>query len=452
MMDENYDKALRRTREAKEKKNPILDLAGLSLTQVPPEAFELKHLKQLGLSSNRLTQLPENISQLSNLTFLGLGDNHLSGLPKGISKLKRLTGIELATNKFTRFPESLTGCTNLNIIYLYNNELNDIPESISKLIKLSTLYLYGNKLKSLPGSISQIKSLSKLYLQRNQLRSLPAGISNLTNLEILNVSYNKLTRLPGSMSKLSNLTQLNLSGNQFEVGAEIFQLPPSDQIQEILKWQEAKKAGTLRAINEAKVIFIGESNYGKTHLIELLRQGEINRDIRTTHGIERSHMQIPFKNEEIRLNIWDLGGQEFMRSTHQFFFSERTLYVLVTLARRERNELNHWLKLANQLGNQAPVLVVINKIDLDPHDLDRKSLERDYPNIVGFVRTCIHDCEDSKAKDSITRLREKISNTVCDQDLMPSVFEQRPPEWFTVKEELERLEAQGKDFITYRGI
>lgn len=234
------------------------------------------------------------------------------------------------------------------------------------------------------------------------------------------------------------------------MGAEIYKLPPQEQIQEILKWQRAQQAGTLQPIHEAKVIFIGESNYGKTHLIELLRQGEIKREIKTTHGIERSQITIPYKGKDIRLNIWDLGGQEFMRSTHQFFFSERTLYVLVTLARRERNELNHWLKLANQLGNKAPVLVVINKIDLDAHDLDRKSLERDYPNIIGFVRTSINDCKEGKAADTLEALKNKIIATVSDKELMPGVFEQRPPEWFTVKEELEKLEATGRDFITYK--
>jgi len=126
----------------------------------------------------------------------------------------------------------------------------------------------------------------------------------------------------------------------------------------------------LRPIHEAKVLFIGESNYGKTHLIEYLRKEEITRSITTTHGIERNNLFVPYENTEIKLNIWDLGGQEFMRSTHQFFFSERSLYVLVSLARTERNDLNHWLKLAKQLGNDAPVLIVINKIDLDAHDLD----------------------------------------------------------------------------------
>ena len=137
-----------------------------------------------------------------------------------------------------------------------------------------------------------------------------------------------------------------------------------------------------------------------------------------------------------------------MRSTHQFFFSERTLYVLVTLARRERNELNHWLKLANQLGNRAPVLVVINKIDADPHDLDRKSLERDYPNIIGFVRTCIYDCDDGKAAETIEGLKKKIIATVSDKNKMPSVFEQRPPEWFKVKKQLEKLEKLQQRVLT----
>ncbi|MDT8303886.1 MAG: COR domain-containing protein, partial [Sedimentisphaerales bacterium] len=260
---------------------------------------------------------------------------------------------------------------------------------------------------------------------------------------------NQLTSVPKELGQLTNLTRLVLKGNQLKVGAEIYDLPPQEQIQEILKWQRAQKAGTLQPIHEAKVIFIGESDYGKTHLIEFLRKGKIKRKINTTHGIERSHITIPYKDKDIRLNIWDLGGQEFMRSTHQFFFSERTLYVLVTLARRERNELNHWLKLAKQLGNEAPVLVVINKIDKDPHDLDRKSLERDYPNIIGFVRTCIYDCEDSNAADTIELLKKKITATVCDMKIMPGVFEQRPPEWFTVKKELEKLEKDGKDFITY---
>ncbi|MEM6379212.1 MAG: COR domain-containing protein, partial [Bacteroidota bacterium] len=286
-------------------------------------------------------------------------------------------------------------------------------------------------------------------MSENQLSTIPDSIATLSNLTSLYLGNNQLNTIPDSIEKLTSLNSLDLRDNQFKVGAEIYDLPPQEQIQEILKWQRAQKAGTLQPIHEAKVIFIGESNYGKTHLIEWIKEGAINRKIKTTHGIERNQISIPYQEDSIRLNIWDLGGQEFMRSTHQFFFSERTLYVLVTLARRERNELNYWLKLANQLGNQATVLVVINKVDLDDHDLDRRSLERDYPNIAGFVRTSINDCKEGDATVMLDHLKEKIISIISDADLMPSVFEQRPPEWFTVKESLEKLEENGVNFITY---
>ena len=36
-------------------------------------------------------------------------------------------------------------------------------------------------------------------------------------------------------------------------------------------------------------------------------------------------------------------------------------------------------------------------------------------------------------------MKKKIIATIRDKNLMPGVFEQRPPEWFTVKKELENL-------------
>ena len=403
-MSESYQKALMRIQEAKNKNKKVLDLSGLQLKEFPKEILELTNLTLLDLRKNKLCNIPENISMLSNLSRLYLDHNQLSILPESISKLTNLIVLSLGYNKLSILPESISKLTNLKILFLRNNKLTSLPENISKLVKLTDL----------------------------------------------NISENQLSSLPESILKLNNLKMIYWKENKFHIGAEIFELPQEEQTKEILKWLRAQKVGTLRPIHEAKVIFIGESNYGKTHLIELLRKGKIKREIMTTHGIERSEINIPYNPQNIRINIWDLGGQEFMRSTHQFFFSERTLYVLVTLARRERYELNHWLELANQLGNKAPVLVVINKVDLDSHDIDRRSLERDYPNIVGFVRTCIYDCEESNAVDTINELKKKITSIISDKKIMPGVFEHRPSDWFTVKEELEKLEVKGIDFITYK--
>jgi small GTP-binding protein len=266
-------------------------------------------------------------------------------------------------------------------------------------------------------------SLNALNLCANQLKNLP--LPGISALAILDIEDNPLlNNIPPDVLKLGNAA--------------------------ILKW--LKDTGK-RPVLEAKVMFIGDSNYGKTHLISMLKDGSVAPGITTTHGIERSRIrdaESPAGN--IRLNVWDLGGQQFMRSTHQLFFTERTLYVLVTEARRERRELNHWLKLVHELAADAPVLVVINKIDLDDHDLDREPLRREYPNIKGFVRTA---CFDSKsggpvqgiiALDTIKELEQEIHRIVSDRRLMPSVFAEQRQEWFTVKDELEQMQ---EDYISY---
>ncbi len=471
--DEAYSLAEKRIDAAIKENQEELNLRNQNLTKLPESIGFATNLKKLDISNNNIVELPDSISQLTALQELTLSGNKFTELPDALWELTQLQTLNLSKNKLIALPESIGQLTELFELNLLENfNLEGLPKSIGQLEQLRILDLGGGYLKTLPKSfenlmrlkilklnsqefeilpeyLTRFTTLEVLWLNFNQLSMLPEAIGNLTNLTELALPSNQLTTLPESIQNLTNLKTLNLKDNKFEVGAEVYELPPQEQIQEILKWQRAQEAGTLQPIHEAKVIFVGESNYGKTHLIEMLREGKIDREITTTHGIERSQINIPYEKKDIRLNIWDLGGQEFMRSTHQFFFSERTLYILVTLARRERNELNHWLKLANQLGNAAPVLVVINKIDLDPHDLDRKSLERDYPNIVGFVRTSINDCDDGKAEEMIEQLREKIIATVSNKELMPSVFEQRPLDWFAVKEQLEKLEADGTDFITY---
>ncbi len=471
-MTENYKKALNRIQKAKQQNLKELDLSQLELSEFPEEISNLVeltkldlndnllttlpksignlvNLNELNLMENSLTEIPETIQNLSQLTNLNLYGNNLKNVPKAIAKLNNLTNLNLNNNRLTDLPDFIGNLMNLKSLAIGSIELNAVPAFIENLTQLTGLYLQSNRLTVLPDFVGKLTNLTELSLYNNELIKLPETLGSLNKLTMLLLNNNKLNSLPKSIENLTNLEQLTLTENQFKVGAEVYTLPAQEQISEILKWQRAQQAGTLMSIYEAKVIFIGESNFGKTHLIELLKDGEIKRKIATTHGIERSHILIPYKNKSITLNIWDLGGQEFMRSTHQFFFSERTLYVLVTLARRERNELNHWLKLADQLGNKAPVLVVINKIDIDPHDLDRKSLERDYPNIVGFARTSIKDCKEATARNSLNVLKERIIEIVSDEDLMPGVFEQRPPDWFIVKKELEKLEANGIDFITY---
>ena len=98
--------------------------------------------------------------------------------------------------------------------------------------------------------------------------------------------------------------------------------------------------------------------------------------------------------QDIRLNIWDFGGQEIMHATHQFFLTKRSLYVLVLDSRleEEENRLEYWLKIIQSFGEDPPIIIVGNKVDQQALDLDRNGLQTKYPTICAFVETsCAKD-------------------------------------------------------------
>ena len=70
------------------------------------------------------------------------------------------------------------------------------------------------------------------------------------------------------------------------------------------------------------------------------------------------------EDEAVRLNVWDLGGQEILYGTHQFFLTHRSLYLLVLEARRKNDEsIHYWLRTIRNRGGDSPIVVVINKAE-----------------------------------------------------------------------------------------
>lgn len=129
-----------------------------------------------------------------------------------------------------------------------------------------------------------------------------------------------------------------------------------------------------------------------------------------------------------------------MHATHQFFLTKRSLYLLVLDSRltQEENRVEYWLKIIQSFGGESPVLIVGNKIDQHPLDIDRTGLQKKYPNIVGILETSAATGAGIEAlKAAIT---EQVNNLPHVRDLLPET-------WFTVKTKLEELGKQS-NFIT----
>jgi internalin A len=149
----------------------------------------------------------------------------------------------------------------------------------------------------------------------------------------------------------------------------------------------------------------------------------------------------------VKLNVWDFGGQEIMHATHQFFLTKRSLYLLVLNARQDEsaNRVEYWLKIIRSFGGNSPVIVVGNQVDQKALDIDRRGLQKKYPNIVEFIET---SCSDPH-HPGIETLRQEIHQQVAQ---LPHVFDVLPESWFAVKAQLEKLDADYIEYHQYRQI
>jgi internalin A len=413
-----------------------LALRNNSLTALPPEIVQLTNLQSLDLRNNSLTALPPEIVQLTNLQSLDLSGTSLTALPPEIVQLTNLQSLALMNNSLTALPPEIGQLTNLQSLALSFNSLTALPPEIVQLTNLQSLVLSGNSLTALPPEIVQLTNLQSLDLSGNSLTALPPEIVQLTNLQSLALMNNSLTALPPEIVQLKNLRGLNLSGNSLSIPPEILE---QGEPATIINFYLQHLTGEKKPLNEAKVLLVGQGSVGKTSLVRRLVEGAFDPHETKTEGINIRRWGASVNGQDIRLNVWDFGGQEIMHATHQFFLTRRSLYLLVLDARlgEEENRLEYWLKIIQSFGGDSPVVVVGNKIDQHPLDIDKRGLRAKYPAIRAIVETsCVTGA-------GVEELGATIAREV---GALPHVYDPLLLTWFAVKTRLETME---QDYIPY---
>jgi len=447
------------------------------LTTVPESLGNLSNLTLLHLDQNQLTTVPESLGNLSNLTELFLSQNRLTTIPESLGNLSKLTQLSLYQNQLTTLPDSLGNLSNLTLLYLYQNQLTTLPESLGNLSKLTELYLHQNQLTTIPESLGNLSNLTELDLSDNQLTTVPESLGNLSNLTELYLDYNQLTVVPECISRLTGLQRIDLNDNQLTALPKFLeQLPDLEALllhgneqlgisNEILgPTFEAVNGGASPAspqdiltyyfrtltdrqpLNEAKLILVGFGNVGKTSLVNRLVHNTFDPDSKKTEGIQITQWPLRLHNkEDIKLHVWDFGGQEIMHSTHQFFLTERSLYLLVLNGRQghEDADSEYWLELIQSFGGDSPVIVVLNKVSEHPFDVNRSALKQKFPAICEFIAT---DCEDNQGFDQLQAAIER------ETDRLEHLRDAFPTSWVTIKNRLADMADNYISFDKYREI
>jgi len=441
-----------------------LYLNGNQLTSIPAELTQLTNLTLLDLDNNQLKSIPAELGKLTNLTELLLYGNQLTSIPPELGKLTNLTTLYLSGNQLTSIPAELTQLTNLTELHLGENQLKSIPPELGKLTNLTFLFLDNNQLTSIPPELGKLTKLTTLDLDNNQLTSIPPELAQLTELKTLRLHSNRLTNVPKELGQLKSLQQFSLHGNQLKiVPPELGQLPklwdltllgnplespPIHSVEQGTKAILAYLRGLEKAKVykwEAKLLIVGQAGVGKTELVKALR-GEHFGGENATEGvlIRPLEMKHPTKSGvTIRLNMWDFGGQEIQQATHQFFYSERALFVLAWNAREnyEQAKLNDWLELiqarasvqaksqTSEEGWRVPVLLVATHRDLWRPDIPYQELERQFPGIrfLGLVEWS------NKTRRGMEGLLKALAEAGADLPLMGMSW---PGDWEKVEDEL----------------
>lgn len=393
-------------------------------------------------------------------THLDLAGLYLSMLPSKITKLEHLESLDLGmsakserTNFFKTFPLEIIDLKKLVTLNLSSNQLVELPRSIGELKELKSLYINSNQLTELPKEIGELKNLHLLYIDNNPLKNLPETISNLEKMQLLSLENTDLSELPKEIIGLNNLQKLWLLDNlKLNLPLEI--VTKFDEPQTILNYYFENNYQTDEIklpLKEVKVLLVGQGRVGKTSLVRYL-VANIKRDPNeeTTHGIFRTPWKIDvveFDTKEthnVQLNLWDFGGQDIMHATHEFFLTERSLYLYVMDAglSKEANRLEYWLKKIQTYSKNAPIFIVINKSESNKLEIPLKTLQETY-NIKGLFEV---SCDNGFNIDVLERkIKEQIGK-------MPEVFRRLNKSWFAVKEELEKIKQDYISIEDYRRI
>ena len=352
--------------------------------------------------------MPKELGNLVNLTELSLYQNQLTAVPKELGNLVNLTWLSLSQNQLTAVPKELGNLANLTELYLDDNQLTAVPEFVEKLAKLQRFDITNSALEILPEFLQWLPDLQTLLLHGNE----PLGIPN----EILGPTDEQVNR---------GVT----SANPKDILEYYFQIQANGQ-----------------PLNEAKLILVGFGTVGKTSLVNRLIYKTFDADSKKTEGIQITPWPMRLNDsEDIKLHVWDFGGQEIMHSTHQFFLTERSLYLLVLNGRQghEDADAEYWLELIQSFGGDSPVIVVLNKVQEHPFDVNRRALQEKFPAIREFIKT---DCQ---AEVGIDYLQAAIKR---ETDRLEHLRDPFPASWINIKNQLAEMEDNYISFEQYRSI
>ena len=410
-----------------------------SLTQVIG-IEELNLLTKLTISRcNRLIELP-SLEKLKQLRELSLSECVSLQQLTGIDNLTQLTRLILfKCRSITQLP-SLDRLTSLRELSLAQcSRLKEIP-NLEKLAQLTRLSLSGCKgIREIPDGIRNLNSLRTLVLRNLCLQKLPNWLPEIAE---------SFSMEAGGWRKGRNKAIIFLNGTTVEDATDMSIFEKSYEM--VVDYFEKRKQGEIRSLDEIKVVFLGDGKVGKSHTIARLvndggdPKGYVN--VRTP-GIVIKDTVCPVGDRDATLHLWDFGGQDIMHSMHRIFLTERTMYVVLVDGSigNQEERARYWLQNIQSFAKDAPVLLVLNKLDDDLQaEVNAVDLREKYKGLKRIIKL-------SALQYSQERFNREFRDVLVQEIAKTGYLDvQWPKSWIQVKNALEQMTPNyihGEDYL-----
>lgn len=174
-----------------------------------------------------------------------------------------------------------------------------------------------------------------------------------------------------------------------------------------------------------KILIIGDATVGKTSFVHRYVSGQFSKTYKATVGVDFSVKVLQWSDKErVRLQIWDIAGQERFTSMTRIYYKGTLGCVLMfdvtnssSFLRCRQWKLDLDSKAMLPDGAPVPCILLANKCDLPERVVSAESIAK-FSKTNGFVAWMETSVKDNKnIGEAMRRLVQKILSVQPSVDL-----------------------------------